>query len=332
MIISRQARLSSGSSCSWEVVMILRVKVVIPIVIAVCVFATVICTSKALASSTISEVSVSPDFRRVAIKSDGQIVDHTSAVMTRPSRLVINIPSASVAPDPRILGLDKDSPLRLRIAKTASSAQVALDFGTAPVPEHTVRQIDNYLIVLLGEWQPQPRAQAQPEPVKTPARHPVSASPEKDRDPVIHAAGSEILIKSAEEVNGTIVLKVAKRTEPQRVYRIDLGVDFQHLGFNGASVCPLGGRPEGSGLLAGKTSSWAQPSAHGKKIGPRKMLAPKATGRRAAPTIRKPSANPRLSPLARIRGKYQGNPDRVESGRVRPYTQLAGGITRKKPD
>ena len=79
-----------------------------------------------------------------------------------------------------------------------------------------------------------------------------------------------------EEVNGLIVLKVAKRTEPQRVYRVELGVDFQHLGFNGANVYPVGGRRDGIDPLAGKASSWAKPSAQGKKIGPRKMSVPVA--------------------------------------------------------
>ena len=127
--------------------MILRIKVLILLLFAICVFSTIICTHEVFASNAITEVSVSPDLRRVAIKSDGQIAGHTATVTAHPSRLVIDIPAAVVGPEPRIVGLEKDSALLVRISKTGSGAQVALDFGSTPVPDHRVRQIDNYLIV-----------------------------------------------------------------------------------------------------------------------------------------------------------------------------------------
>ncbi|MGO9569874.1 MAG: hypothetical protein ACLP5H_20275 [Desulfomonilaceae bacterium] len=308
--------------------MILRIKVLIPIVFVVCAVSTIICNSSVLASNAVAEVSVSPDLRRVAIKLDGRIGGHTSAVMAHPSRLVIDIPAAGVGPEPRIIGVDKNSAMHVRIAKTNAGAQVALDFGAVPVPDHRVCQMDNYLIVLLGEWQPQPRIQGNAEHEKAPAQRPISATPQ-NAQAVAHAAGSELLIKSVEEVNGTIVLKVSKRTEPQRVYRIDLGVDFQQLGFNGANVYPVGGGRDGSERLAEKMSSWAKPSAQGKKIGPRKMRVPVAAGTRVAATVRKPASNSHVPAVLQARGKAQGNLNRVELGRVRPYTPPTGGITRK---
>ena len=169
--------------------MILRIKVLILLLFAVCVFSTIICTHEVFASNAITEVSVSPDLRRVAIKSDGQIAGHTATVTAHPSRLVIDIPAAVVGPEPRIVGLEKDSALLVRISKTGSGAQVALDFGSVPVPDHRVRQIDNYLIVLLGEWQPQPRVQAPAEPEKAPAKRPISASPQTAQH-IANTAGS----------------------------------------------------------------------------------------------------------------------------------------------
>jgi hypothetical protein len=310
--------------------MFFRIKVLIPIILAVCSLSTIICTSSVLASNAITEVSASPDLRRVAIKSERQIGSHTVGVMASPSRLVIGIPAAGVTQEPRVTGLEKDSALQVRIANTRNGAQVVLDFGTAPVPDHKVRQIDNYVIVLLGEWQSQPRIQGAAEPVKAPAKRSTSASPQND--PVVaHAVGSELLIKSVEEVNGLIVLKVAKRTEPQRVYRVELGVDFQHLGFSGATVNPVGGRRDGIDPLAGKASSWAKPSAHGKKIGPRKMGVPVAVApnKKVATTIRKPTSNSRVPAMVQARGNPQGSLNRVELGRVRPYAGPAGVITPK---
>jgi len=242
--------------------------------------------------------------------------------------LVIEIPAAVVAQEPRIVGLAKDSGLQVRIGKTGSAAQVALDFGTVPVPDHKVRQIDNYLIVLLGEWQPQPRAQEPAVSAKEPGKRSISTRSQKTKDVSI-ASGSELLIKSAEEVDGLIVLKVAKRAEPQKVYRIDLGVDFQQLGFNGANIHPVGGRRDGSNSIAGNGSSWAQPSAHGKKVGPRKMVAPAAKSPKATSAVRKSVRTQNVSALARIQSKYQPKTYRVESGRVRPYVPSTAGITRK---
>jgi hypothetical protein len=309
--------------------MIFRIKVPLLITLVAGVFLTFLCASTVMASNVITEVSASPDLRRVAIKSEGHVGSHSTAVMSDPSRLVIDIPGAAVTQEPRVMGLEKDSALQVRLANTRAGAQVVLDFGASPVPDHKVRQIDNYLIVLLGEWQPEPRAQRKPEAAKAPARPPVSRHPEKARGAVIQSSGSELLIKSAEEVNGTIVLKVAKRTEPQRTYRIDLGVDFQHLGFTGASVYPVGGRRDVSAALPGKTSSWDQPSAHGTKMGPRKMHLHAAAGTKPNVATRKPKALHQVSALARGRGNSQGPLNKLESSRVRTHTQLVGGITRK---
>jgi hypothetical protein len=310
--------------------MIFRIKVPILIALAACVISIILCASSVLASNAITEVSASPDLRRVAIKSERQVGSHSVALMASPSRLVIDIPAAGVTQEPRVMGLDKDSALQVRIANTRSGAQVVLDFGTAPVPDHKVRQIDNYLIVLLGEWQSRPRTHGNAEPVKAPVKRPSSASPQ-NTPAVAHAVGSELLIKSVEDDNGLIVLKVAKRTEPQRVYRIELGVDFQHLGFNGATVNPVGGRRDGIDPLAGKASSWARPSAHGKKIGPRKMGVPVtvAPSAKVVRTTRKPASKSRVSPIVQARRNPQGSANRVELGRVRPYIPPPEGVTRK---
>lgn len=310
--------------------MFFRIKVLIPIIFAVCALSTIIFNSSVMASNAIIEVSASPDLRRVAIKSERQIGSHTVGVMASPSRLVIGIPAAGVTQEPLVTGLEKDSALQVRIANTRNGAQVVLDFGTAPVPDYKVRQIDNYVIVLLGEWQSQPRIQGTAEPVKAPAKRPTSASVQ-NAPVTAHTVGSDLLIKSVEEVNGLIVLKVAKRTEPQRVYRVELGVDFQHLGFNGANVYPVEGGQDGIDPLAGKASSWAKPSAQGKKIGPRKMSVPAAVApnKKVATTVLKPASNSRVSAMVQARGHRQGKNDKVELGRVRPYAGPAGGITPK---
>lgn len=311
--------------------MIPGTKFSILVVFVVCTVSATPCASTVFALNTISEVSVSPDLRRVAIKTNGRIAEHTAAVTVHPPRLVVDIPNATLAQKPQILGLDKDSALQVRIAKTHSGAQVALDFGTAPVPDHKIREIDNYIIVLLGDWQAQPRAQVQAEPAKTFAKRPNAVRPQSDQD-IICADGSELLIKSAEEVNGVIVLKVAKRTEPQRVYRIDLGVDLKHLGFNGASVHPSGGQGDEKDSAVGMTSNWAQPSAQGKQAGPRKTLTPTATASRVATSVRKPAVKPPASSLSPVPGKAgTANPRRAQFSRVQARSRVVGGVHLTNP-
>ncbi|MGB6063354.1 MAG: hypothetical protein WBG50_01010 [Desulfomonilaceae bacterium] len=251
----------------------------------------------------------------------------TLSEMSRPSRLVIDIPAASVAAEPQIIGLEKNSALRIRIAKTGKGAQVVLDFGASPVPDHKLHRIDDYLIVLLGEWQTQQRAQTPPKPARTPEEHAVAA-PRQSPQVVTHAAGSTLLIKSVGETNGVIVLKAAKKTQPRHVYRIDIGVDFQNLGFKEANVYPVGGHQNRNTLAAGMGRSWARPSAQGKKIGPRKMLPQAVRGSKVRAKVRKQSAHSRLSALELARRKVTTHLNRIAPGIVREPVHIAGGVTR----
>ena len=203
---------------------------------------------------------------------------------------------------------------------------MVLDFGGAPVPDHKVHQIDNYLIVLLGGWQPEPRAQTPVKNVRTNEKQAVATPRQKPRS-FTHGAGSTLLIKSVEEENGVIVLKAAKRTQPRHVYRIDIGVDFQNLGFNEANVYPVGGHRNGSTLAAGPGRSWARPSAQGEKIGPRKML-PTVTRTKVGAAVRKPAARPHLSALELARRRVTAHLNRISSGHFREPAHIAGGVTR----
>jgi len=189
----------------------------------------------------ISEITATPDGRRIAIKSDSRIGSHTAHV--QPPKLVIDIAETGVSRLPRITGLAKESSLDVRAARTPSGARVVFNFGNGGVPDHKILRMDNYLLVFLDQKPPQTVSGIKPLPQRPAPREGVSlqaVTPNKGAAVTAVTAGaSELSIQSADVEGGLIVLKVANRATPARVYRIELGVDFRQLGFSTARISPV---------------------------------------------------------------------------------------------
>ena len=114
-----------------------------------------------------------------------------------------------------------------------------LDFGGAAAPEHKIRRVGDYLMVFLGDWTPKaapPKKTAAAPPI--PARPPQVVRPKPNPPTRLALDSSGLTIKSVEVVDGVIVLQVANRTKPAGNYRIDLGINFDQLGFSVANVQP----------------------------------------------------------------------------------------------
>ena len=79
-----------------EVAVIARNPFRIPIVFVASCLCSLFWTSNILAANSITEVSVSSDLRRVAIKTEARTGVPTASEMSRPSRLVIDVPGATV--------------------------------------------------------------------------------------------------------------------------------------------------------------------------------------------------------------------------------------------
>jgi hypothetical protein len=229
--------------------------------------------SQSFAAGEVSDITVTPDGRRVAIKSESRMGSYTEQVVTNPSRLVIDIAETGMSQLPRISGLARDSSLNIRTAKTASGARVVLDFGSQPVPDHKIVKMSNYLLVFLGQGSVQEDGQPRPRPErvkpKETASAPTAPSVRAQRPKRLPAAAapnaSDLSIQSAEIIDGLIVLKVASKTNPAMVYRVDLGVDFGQMGFSTARIAPVQEIARSSETASGASG------VRGAKMGPRRL-------------------------------------------------------------
>jgi hypothetical protein len=263
----------------------------------------------ALASGKIAEVNVSADAQRVSIRTEGNVGRHAESAVSNPSRLVIDIPSATLARPLNVTGAGRECGLGIRAAKSDSGARIVLDFGDGPMPQYRIRKVGHYLLVFIQDWNPsgRPGSVTRPEPTATrevtPKRR-LWAAREDDwrttansarRDDRQRAVPSvnhevtlmeprqgpreadrpeetagEVFIKSAEVDDGTIVLQVARKDDPEKLYRIDLGVDFRDLGFKTAKISPVEEPEPQPAQVVARQSPFRNAASLPARIGPRK--------------------------------------------------------------
>lgn len=228
--------------------------------------------SAGLAAGTISDVRISPDLKRVLVKCEGPVGERISSSVQRSSLLVIDLAGADLGDVERSTRAGREAGLEVRVSKTHSGARLVLDFGGAAAPEHKIRKVGDYLMVFLDQWTPKAAA-----PKKTavtsprPASHAPQAARPKPNPPARLASNSSgLTIKSVEVVDGVIVLQVANGTKPAGNYRIDLGINFDQLGFSVANVQPINEFRKPTALGGGDDRVWSKAAVSGIRMGPRK--------------------------------------------------------------
>jgi hypothetical protein len=221
------------------------------------------CCSEARASGAITEINVTPDCKRISVRADGQIGRHAVFALENPNRLVLDIEDTGVSRESAISGTIAAG-LEIRAARKGSGARVVMNFGNRPVPEHRVRTVGNYLLLFMEGWAVPAGASS-----RTPAYKEKSPEPQPRQEPVL-SSSPDLQIKSAEVANGLIVLKVANRAYPERIFKIELGVDFDQLGFSAASIHPLAAFSKNSVNVPRSATTPSQPQDN--KSGPRKAL------------------------------------------------------------
>ncbi len=84
----------------------------------------------------ISQVKVSPDLRRVIVKTSGPIKEHIVSSLSRPTRLVIDM--AGVRPGEFLAPIVASgrAGLQVRVSGTGSGSRLVLDFGESTLPEY----------------------------------------------------------------------------------------------------------------------------------------------------------------------------------------------------
>jgi hypothetical protein len=260
----------------------------------------------AATSCTITQVKISPDLRRVVVKTDSPMKEHVVSSLDKPPRLVIEM--AGVRP----AGVEPTMPpgvragLGVRVSGTGSGSQLVLDFGGSPLPQYRIRRVDNYLMVFLGEWTPPspqalgispdaPASKAVPQPLLARGQQPIrpvatSKSPVlpqtvPQQRPALPPASTgsgrlssakfpstpgALTIKSAQVIGDSIVLQVAKREKPGHICRLELGIDFDRKRLNLANIETLTDRKPSSTLAATKAPRRVHHPIAGSMIGPRK--------------------------------------------------------------
>ncbi|MFH1117227.1 MAG: AMIN domain-containing protein [Pseudomonadota bacterium] len=240
-------------------------------------FAVILAASAVSAGEDLAKVTASPDLRRVVIESSGIIGRYNAFELERPPRLVIDIDGVKPGKEAKTIPPERTGGLRIQVSESRSGTHVVLDFGGGPVPSHRIRHMDNYLIVFLGTW----RAPS----AGTPSTEGAEVSKPKPKAPAVrHVESTEkrngtgsnlsdLTIKSAQVMDGIIVLKVADRANPDRLFRINLGVNLDRLGFVSAGIYPLSVNPGPVRQPQGDPRGEAANGEQGLK-GPRKTSEP----------------------------------------------------------
>ncbi len=219
--------------------------------------------SEAGASGEITEINVTPDSKRISVRADGQIGRHAVFALENPNRLVLDIEDTGVSRETTISGTIA-SGLEIRTARKGSGSRVVMNFGNRPVPEHRIRTVGNYLLLFMEGWGVPAGASS-----RTPAYKERSPEPQPRQEPVL-SSSPDLQIKSAEVTNGLIVLKVANRAYPERIFKIELGVDFDQLGFSAASIHSLAAFSKNPVNTPRSATTPSQPQDN--KSGPRKAI------------------------------------------------------------
>jgi len=231
--------------------------------------------SPVLAAGTIADVKISPDLKRVIVKCEGRIDERVSASIVRSSLLVIDFVGAALGDVERSTRAGQGAGLEARVSKISSGVRLVLDFGGATAPEHKIRRVGDYLMVFLGEWTPKeaaPVKTAAPNPSRVPApvQRPQIAQPKTNPPVKLGLDSSGFTIKSVEVVDGVIVLQVANRTNSAGNYRIELGINFDQLGFSVANIQPINEFQQPAVLSRGLDRLWSKAAVSGIRTGPRK--------------------------------------------------------------
>lgn len=275
----------------------------------------------ALDRGKIADVRVSPDLRRVVIKSDGPLGDHKAFVIGQPYRLVLDFPDADLARGLSRIKVGKEPIREIRLGSTASRTRVVVDFGHNAAPPYKIHRDRGYLVVTLGQSLPVPR-QIAAEKKKASAPKPETKSPPKQaRGPAKKKNSPLLKIRSAEVVDGLVVVELTEAKRPKRSCKLVLEVDLDRMKVSRAVLNDGKGNLSCEDLKAKATKKPANSESAEPARGPRKAAAEKT------------SAPPKKSryqwglPKVETRGPTKSRKPRVGPLRVEGFSLTTAAVT-----
>lgn len=218
----------------------------------------------ARAAGLITDVNISPDFKRLTIETEGSVGEPSLFEIDGPPRLVIDFDDGDLGDAPRKTEL-KNKPVReIRTGRLQQGARVVVEFGRYEIPEYRIKKIGACYIVFFGRFRQLPRADSDTDAaVRSISRDPnrVARSPSAS----IHSEpGSKLFIKSAEAIGDLIVLEVFERGNPSRSYRVDIGIDLDQRGFTTANIRRAkSSRHTKRNAPSGRDAGWSAEAARG---------------------------------------------------------------------
>jgi hypothetical protein len=190
----------------------------------------VCCVAETCFAASITEIDVSPDLKRAAVKLDGELNQFNQFSLSKPSRIVIEFKNVSVNRTPKIVGLENGSGVTIRTANSPNGARVVFDFGDKQLPEYKLHKMGTNLLLSMSEWSGEACSGG---PVSMPKEP-------RFKSQKIFAAGDAALeVKSVKIVNGEIQLDVANHAYSGATYRVNVGLNFNAPEASKMRVRPL---------------------------------------------------------------------------------------------
>jgi hypothetical protein len=215
-------------------------------------------------------VSVSPDLKTITIKCDGPVDRHSSFVIQRPYRLVLDLESTALGTVPARISVGRRPITEIRLGHSHDKARVAIDFGDNVVPPFKIEKAHNNIVVRLSVAAASVQRDGAGTGPVTPASPSRPSMRHAERVPLDPSA-SGITVKNAGISNNMVYLDLATQKNPNQPYRLVIDLDADAMLPKQATVSDWQGNLKKFEVTAVK-ETFAEP-ARPAAVGPRKSVA-----------------------------------------------------------
>ncbi|MFH0822733.1 MAG: hypothetical protein V2B18_08265, partial [Pseudomonadota bacterium] len=180
----------------------------------------------------ITDVTPSIDCKRLIIKFEGDIGPFATKKSDSPSQLSIEFEAAGLQVPKDIAKLQGKPIQEIKGLKHREGSRILIDFGRMAVPEFRVAKFDNHLVVFFSEFVPAALSQPRSPAIKGRAQAAGARTAPKTSGRIATAEKpSDLMVKSAEFFNGVLKVELAAKKNPEKAWRVDVGIDVGQPGF-----------------------------------------------------------------------------------------------------